>query len=216
MIFGHRPLLVLALLSAVSASAQILVNGSFEAQTTGDFTVTSGTPNTTSITGWTVNSTTGSSQLNISSGSGLATNGVNFVQLNSNNSAPGVLTLSQSFATTPGFTYSASLDVGRVNSGGTVGAQVSVFDVASGSLLNTGSATTTSNGTLFFGSINFQFIATGANSNFVIADLSNVTNAVDTLIDNAVVSVVAVPEPSTWAALSLGLVAAIGFHRRRG
>ena len=201
--------------SAISASAQILINGSFEAQTTGVVTVTSGTPDTTSITGWTLNSTAGSTQLNIGTGGGLATNGVNFAELNSNDSAPGGLTLSQSFATTPGFTYSASLDVGRVNSGGTVGAQATVFDVASGSMLNTGSATTTSSGTLFFGSINFQFVALGATSSLLIADLSNVTNSVDTLVDNVVVSVVAVPEPATWTALSLGLVAVFGLRRRR-
>lgn len=58
--------------SAISASAQILINGSFEAQTTGVVTVTSGTPDTTSITGWTLNSTAGSTQLNIGTGAGRA------------------------------------------------------------------------------------------------------------------------------------------------
>lgn len=82
-------------------------------------------------------------------------------------------------------------------------------------MLNTGSATTTSSGTLFFGSINFQFVALGATSSLLIADLSNVTNSVDTLVDNVVVSVVAVPEPATWTALSLGLVAVFGLRRRR-
>lgn len=213
----------LLLLAPLSALAQV-TNGSFETPTvpTGSFTnFNAGS----SFAGWTVVGPAGS-QVSIVSGtfaqSGLtfpAQGGSQWLDLTgfSSNAAEGV---QQAVTTLPGSVYNVSFFVGNVvNPGASFGTSSTVNVLANG--VSIGSATNSAGAgtnTLTWAPFTRQFTATSTATTltFLNADpSSDNSNGLDN-ISVALAGVVGpIPEPSTWALLMSGLLAASGYARRR-
>ena len=210
--------LVLAAISASTASAQIILNGSFESQAV-DTTVTATTsPNSSVFSNWTVATTSSSSLFTIvdtNSNSGNfpdAVNGTRYLAINGANSSAGVAFIYQDFVTTPGTAYVVGFSAGRgANAGGSLGIRGETYNVNAGSITGgvLGSASSLSSvaGSQFYSPSTFNFTATGTTTRLIFSDISDSTTNVDVLLDN--VTVTAVPEPSAYVALTA--MASLGF-----
>ncbi len=214
---------VLILVFAASAArANDIVNGSFETPLApvGGFTNFLG--GSTGITGWTVVGP----EASIVSGS-YASLGFTFPAEDGNqwldltgdlsNRVEGVM---QTFATTPGTTYSVSYFVGnQVNPGGPWGTTSTVNVLVDGALIQTATNTLGTGGTTqVWEQFSTSFLATSSSTTleFLNEDpLSDNSNG----LDNVVVTpgaVVSTPEPPTLLLLVLGAVCGAIFFRVRG
>lgn len=232
---------VLAFVSVLASSlpAQILVNGSFETGTPGYGGVNTVT-NTGIITGWTVITTSGTSEVGLLPVENYADNnatiypgaadGGKFFAFNTRGAAAGTVQLYQDFATTAGVSYSGSFVVGAsavafpLNTNHAVSLKAEVFAVvgestSGGALFSTieGGTSMGVNEGQFFMPVLFSFTATGATTRLVFSDLTSSTAGVDTLLDgvNLTAGISAVPEPSTYAALAGAAVLGLAAWRRR-
>ncbi|MGH7488495.1 MAG: LamG-like jellyroll fold domain-containing protein, partial [bacterium] len=157
-------------------------NGSFESPvfSAGGHALASGS---TDITGWTLG---GPGTVSIVNGAAAGVvdpkDGAQQIDFNSGNTEAGA-TLTQTFATTAGQTYTVSFYVGRVGpGGGTVSLQGQVTSGAGGVL---GSLAVVAPETQGYGPVQtFNFTATTASSTLTFTDTSTATVAVDVLLDN--------------------------------
>ena len=223
-----RTSLLAAALSGVlasTASAQLIVNGGFEAQPFNTTVTATTTPNAGGITGWTVATTSSTTEFQIvngTSGGGFGfpapVAGSFYLSINGGESSV-TGRLYQDFTTTIGATYSVAFSAGLAGATGSqqIGLQADVYNVVSGSTsggsLGTTSATTTSGTAGFFSPSAFSFTATGVTSRLMFADISAGTNGVDVVLDN--VSVSAIPEPSTYAAIAGAAMLGLAVWQRR-
>ena len=193
---------LLALAASAPASANLIINGDFEANPVGSagfFSVKSGTAG---ITGWTV----GGNSVDLIKGNYGAITGNSVDILGS----PGPGSLSQSFATLLDYTYTLSFDLSRnsnVNSRGT-----GYLDVR----LNDGPVThyTGTYGTVSHYSQSFS--GTGGLVSLLFSS-ANVALTNGAVLDNVSVAAVPlpVPEPESYTLMLAGLAALCGTARRR-
>lgn len=178
---------------AGSASANILVNGSFE-----DFIGPE----------WSM-----SGNLGRSNGAPLAfvaSHGDYGMNFNGGDLQPNGQ-LAQTFATVPGNDYTLSFDFGKWYFGfGTAALQVDVLSGAVPVLSETVSDDTGENTSLMWNSYQFHFTATDSISTLVFIDRSNGTGGYDGFLDNVRI----VPAPSGLAMLAAGALS-LGRRRRR-
>jgi hypothetical protein len=122
-----------------------------------------------------------------------------------------VNTLSQTFATNPGTTYTLSFESGALGAGsqnlsyalsGGGGGSGTILETADNSLVSTFSPTTVT------------FTATGASTTLTFTDSSFYPDDIDPVVTNVSLTSAGVPEPSAWAMLILGM-AGMGFALRR-
>jgi len=192
---------ILALLSALGlgsvASAAGFQNGSFETGTApGAFTELAA--GNGSITGWTI----GGHSVDYIGSYWQASNGERSIDL----SGGAAGSLAQSFDTLIGQTYTVTFDMaGNPDNGSLKSMTVSA---AADSANYSFDSTVTSKPNMGWSTKSFQFTANSTTSTLMFA--SNENSAYGTALDN--VSVQAVPEPATMAALGLG---ALGVLRRR-
>ena len=220
---------VLALASALLASASmgvastnLLVNGGFENTSPGGVTATT-TPQT--FGNWQVATTSGSTNFYIFNAPGLneaqPADGTKLLSIGGFNTTKGVGLLWQDFATTAGQTYQVSFFFGRTNNTSdevNVSVDATAFNLVSGETTDTlgqissGNAPATgTTGTL--NQVGFQFTATGTSSRLLFAD-TTVAGGPSLQLD--AVSVSAIPEPSSFAALAgIGALGLAGLRRRR-
>ncbi len=209
---------------AASASAQLIVNGSFESQTIGTNATASTTLNNSTFTGWTIATSSGNTRFQIegtATGSGFPTavNGSLYMTINGAESTPGVGLIYQDFTTTIGQTYQVGFSAGRgaFNNGALAGVRGDAFNVVSGATsggsLGFASASSTVQGSGFASPSSFSFVASGTLSRLLFSDISTGTNSVDALLDN--VSVSAIPEPSTYAAIAGAAMLGLAVWRRQ-
>lgn len=178
---------------AAPASANLLLNGSFEDVFGSDWTITGNGGR--------------------SNGAGLnfiASDGAWGCNFNGGDLAPNAV-LFQTFATTVGNEYDLSFDFGKWYSGGGLAAlQVEVLSGVTTVLDQTVSDESGAVGSEVWNTFSFHFIATDTSTTLRFTDRSNATNGFDGFLDNVSV----VPAPSSGLALSLAL-AGVARRRRR-
>lgn len=178
---------------AAPASANLLLNGSFEDVFGSDWTITGNGGR--------------------SNGAGLnfvATDGTWGCNFNGGDREPNAV-LFQTFATTVGNEYDLSFDFGKWYSGGGLAAlQVEVLSGATTVLDQTVSDETGAVGSDIWTTFQFHFVATDTTTTLRFTDRSNATNGFDGFLDNVSV----VPAPSSGLAFSLALVGAARRRRR--
>lgn len=210
--------LVLATISASTASAQIILNGSFESDAVGTNVIATTSPNSSVFSNWTVSTTSSSTSfLIVDTNSDFgsfpdAVSGTRYLSIHGGQTTPGVGFLYQDFVTTPGTTYVVGFNAGRgANAGGSLGIQAEAYNVNAGSptggALGSVSSSSSVAGSRFYAPSTFNFTATGTTTRLVLSDISNSTDSVDVLLDN--VTVTAVPEPSSYVALTS--IVSLGF-----
>ncbi len=222
-------ILAVSICTATAAFGQnLLVNGGFEAQ--GQLGVTgTTTPNSSTITGWTFQTTSGSSAFVVFAAPGgnepNPADGSYILNIGGFGTTKGVGFLWQDFTTTPGSSYDVSFYFGRGNNDPTptdnVSVHASAFDIISGSpsggalsFIDSGDAPPTGViGDLT--KIDFQFTAAGTTSRLVLNDTS-VSSGQSLELDAISVrfSAAAVPEPSS-ALLAFSSGALCLIRRRR-
>ncbi len=208
----------LGLIAGVAhASTNLLVNGGFDAGTNGGFQANNGTTvNATYLPGWTVQSTATTSVALYSTGD--AANPLIF-GFHVGDTTAGVASIYQDFSTVSGQVYEVSFFAQNGGGwlGGMTGVTTSVFDVVSGTTSGSalGSDTQSFNGPPNASATGgFTFVAAGGTSRIVIRDISVQTFSADALVDS--VSVSAIPEPSSFAALAgVVMLGFAGMRRRR-
>ncbi len=202
-----------AAITAVPASAAVLVNGSFELGTNpGSFTTEDA--GSTAITGWTV----GGFGVDYIGSYWMASDGVRSVDL----SALSAGSVSQSFATTVGTDYTVTFDLSGNPDGG-VGTKLALTSI-SGSLPQLSMYTVTaanSHEDMNWQTYSYTFTAFAATSTLTFSSFEY--NPYGPALDN--VSVVesgggiggTVPEPATWAMMiaGFGFVGAASRRRNR-
>lgn len=187
-------LAALALCLSGVASANVIVNGDFEA----------------GLAGWNLTGVGGLASAPYFGGGTPAANGTYMAVFNQGEQAPNAV-LSQSFATLAGHTYHVTFDYGTNNGNWQqINATVAAQDHSTLSSGNYAAPGPTLHG------FAFDFTAAGSLSTLTFADVStNWTFQTDGLLDNVVVADThPVPEPASIALLTLGL-AGIGALRRR-
>lgn len=210
-----------AALLVSNASANLLSDGSFENQALNTTAIASTTP--TAFSSWKIATTSGTTEIRIADttfDAGAypdAVNGAVYVSINGGDTTAGVGFIYQDFTTVIGQSYTVSFSAGRSGTGaGTVGIKGDAYNVVSGATsggsLGTTSSTRATSG--FNAAASFNFTATGTTSRVSFADISTATASLDAFIDNVVV-VSAVPEPSTYAAITGLAVLGVCFIRRR-
>ncbi len=210
----HRWLLIIAL-AAASCSAQIIVNGSFEAPV---LTSTQNYFGSFSFTGWSGASTggTGNAGLVVGTDFGLTPfDGNQHFGFNGNNPAPGTL-IEQTFATTIGQAYSVAFAIGRNNGffNQALGLKAEIFGAGNGILSTLAASPPDSVG---YAMATFSFVANSGATTLRFTDISGSNPNTDLFIDS--VSVTAVPEPSTFALLLVApavMIASRKFERGFG
>ena len=184
--------LILAGFAASSAQAQLVTNGGFE---TGD------------LTGWSFDQAVASSNFTIFLSPSGAHSG-NYAASFASDSSEGSDGIAQNVATTPGAQYQFSFWAAPDDKGGLaayVGGQL---------VLNTGYPGSGSNHVYQLYSFNFTATSPSTQLLFYGGGSTDGAHGAYLLDDVAVTPVGAVPEPSQWALMALGL-AAIGVVARR-
>jgi choice-of-anchor C domain-containing protein len=194
--------LALAALAALptGANAAAFMNGSFETgPAVGGFsTYFAGA---TDITGWVV----GSHSVDYIGGYWQSQDGSRNIDLSGN--APG--SISQTFDTVNGLTYTVKFWLaGNPDGGPTI--KPLLVDVGGATTLYNFDVTGASRGAMNWVEKSYTFTATGASTTLTFA--SNSGTAYGPALDN--VSVVAVPEPATWA-MMIGGLGLVGVSMRR-
>jgi lysophospholipase L1-like esterase len=172
-----------ATLSVISVAT--LVNGSFES----------------ALDGWTV---TGNVQSRTNGAPYSATDGTKIAAFNTSNTTPNG-TLSQSFTTAPGATYTLAFDVG-VLAYNTLSQQFQVTCTGTSNVLTRNvTVLGPGNGTTRWTPQSFTFTADSSSTVLTFRDISSATNALDLLLDNVRLSdsaSIAAAPPAAFAASS--------------
>lgn len=221
-----------AALLAVSARANLIVNGSFEVN---DVTAPGGginsvvvttTPNSTWLSNWTLATTSVTTVAFIVQPAPtiLPAHGSWILDFGGFGSTKGVGTLWQDFATTPGATYSVGYAITRYapsddGSWGDIRAAVDMFNIVAGvpsggSLVHNVSPiappTGVSNNPML--PVTFTFTATGTTSRILLQDITNALATDHLSFDN--ITVDEIPEPCGFSLAAMGL-AFLLMRRRR-
>lgn len=192
------------------ARAALITNGSFESDTEFDFS-----PNGWTTTGQLNNLPSATPRSNIQTrvNANYASQGLVGLQLNGGGLAPGG-GIYQDFATVIGTLYALTFDFGKDAAGaGTASLTVSVRNGSGilGTVLLSPAAIndSTSDG---FSTYTYQFTALSAVSNLRFVDsTSGAGTSFDGKLDN--ISVIAIPEPSTFALAAFCLLGTLGIRR---
>ncbi|MES2657778.1 MAG: Ig-like domain-containing protein [Verrucomicrobiota bacterium] len=154
--------------SITLGSAQLLVNGSFEA----------------GETGWTM---TGNRVVYSSDGSYVAFQGTKMVIFNAGNTLPDAV-ISQSFATIPGQTYTIDFNMGILALNGTQ--QRLKIDVTGATVpfSHTETLIGNSSGNSVWSPKSYSFTASGSTATLIFSDISPVNTQIDLMLDNVRVS----------------------------
>lgn len=225
------------------AAAQLIVNGGFEAGSPGYGGVNT-VVNQGVVSGWTVITLSGTSELGVFKPSALplpipndlganvpaAVEGVQYLAFNTRGQPAGTITIYQDFTTTPGTDYEVFFTVGATSDPSIseplnqpVSLKAETFNVVSGTTsggalgLFTLDPTTASGSTgEFFDQSSFSFTATGTTTRLIFTDLTFSTANVDALLDGiSVQAASAVPEPATYAAIVGAAMLGLAAWRRR-
>lgn len=195
------------LLGAVSAHANLLVNGSFEDTHGASLQGWGGYPYSNGMAGWSVDS--GSVDITVTGTTwGPAADGNHSLDINGWDSG----SISQSSATIAGQAYSVNFAYSRNPAGAADPATATVS--AGGMRVNVSAANDGSFGSSFnrvWKPASFDFIAAGASATLALVSTS--PNSGGVFFDS--VAVTAVPEPGTWALMIAGLGAVDFMARRR-
>jgi choice-of-anchor C domain-containing protein len=206
-------MVTLVLAVGQAKAGDLIINGDFSAPNAATLPndgsvykfINAGNP---SLTGWTV--TNGSVETDVTIPTFLApTASGNPQNLDLDGDSAG--TIAQSFATTPGQAYSLTFFYSNNPYGPGAAATVSVSDSSLNPLVIT--HTDAIAGSLDWQTVQVTFLASGASSTLTFASNDPASNTTGILLDN--VSVASVPEPSSFALLSLGGIGLAAFVRRQ-
>ncbi len=211
-------LATLAALAATPAFGQnLLVNGSFEADGQIGISIDT-TPVTGFITGWTLATTSDSTDFVVFAAPGSnepnPADGSYILNIGGFGTTKGVGNLYQDFATTAGVTYEVNYAYSRENNDPTpvdnVSMSTSLYDVVGGvpasspiTVFNSGDAPATPIGTADMTPESFSFTAAGSDSRIFIQDTS-VSSGQSLELDAVSVTATATPEPGAASLLLLG------------
>jgi lysophospholipase L1-like esterase len=163
-------------ISVNTPGVQVLINPSFETGTLAPWITTGGTVDSVKVNGLIP-----------------GTNGTKIVEFNSANS-PAAGILSQTFATTPGTTYSLEFDLGVIAfNTNQQRLQVSVTGNSTSLLSQIASISGVNNGTIAWSARSYSFVANSNSTTLSFTDISPTTAAIDCLLDN--VRVTSFPAP---------------------
>jgi hypothetical protein len=214
--------ILLLVFAASAARANDIVNGSFETPLVPVGGFTNFISGSTGITGWTVVGPEVSIVSTNYASFGFtfpAEDGKQWLDLtgDASNRVEGV---EQTFATSPGTTYSVSYFVGnQVNPGGPWGTTSTVDVLVDGALIQTATNSMGTGGTTqVWEQFTTSFLATSSSTTLEFLNEDPPSDNSNGL-DNVVVtpgSVVSTPEPSTLLLLLLAAVCGVGFYRVRG
>ena len=221
------PLLAATLAASASGlfAQNLLINPSFEdyiSATNGPVGIAAGTPNSVMVPGWTIE--TGANTSVSIANFATVSDGLVYFAFNVGDTASSVASIYQDIATTPGATYLVSFDVGRFGPGaGSVDCLGRAFDVVAGATDGgylgadlKGSAVANAGAFAnFFASETFSFTAVGTTSRILINDVAAATASVDLIVDNASVTLTAIPEPSSYAAIAGAALLGFAAFKRR-
>ena len=196
-------------LGLAALGQNFIINGGFEdPQVTAGFIIQ---PGDNTLPSWTIG---GGQVVELANGPLFGSSPIEGLQdiiLNPGNTPPGV-TLSQSFSTTVGVTYSVSFAVGLEGGGGGFAVEGQALS-ATQSVLGTQTTPAIGTGSWAIGS--FNFTASTTTSTLVFTDVSAQTVNGDVLLDDVVVNAITpVPEPAEYAAVAGLALAAFGAWRR--
>ena len=214
-------------LSLPASAASVILNGDFEAGVDpadanwGNAATASNLPSWSFGSSMSVALNSGDGTLGFGNGSTNIVSSTSDVQLAFNDNVSGTpaaanVTVSQTFATVPGITYTVAFEMGGIFfAANYMEITASVFDGAATSGTNLGQLVegrANTDGSGYNAPVSFTFTADTIQSTLVFVETSGNTNSANPAIDN--VSVNEVPEPSSAALLGLGGLALI-LRRRK-